>query len=204
MFAFLLASCGFEPMYGTPSTRATIGQLVAQVGLGSISIPERNKQRLVEQFRAELQDLIRPDNSSAAAAPYLLDVQLLSNEAGIAVSRDGTFSRFNVNVYATLTLTRISDNIVVYRGLARRSSTYNNTPNAYYSTYIASQDAQKRATTELAEDVRMRLTAFFASNPNPGAWQKTEPPKAIPVPTLQIQPGSTNPVLTAPTPQLVP
>jgi hypothetical protein len=124
-------------------------------------------KRTAQQFKAHLEDRLNPETGAPSFPAYRLSTSLAVVEAPVGISPDGTVSRYNVILTATLSLTRASDGALVYAGTARRTGSYNNVTSAFYSTYTASQDTIRRTATGLAEDVELRLAAFFAQNPHP-------------------------------------
>ncbi|MBV8939813.1 MAG: hypothetical protein JO089_08270 [Alphaproteobacteria bacterium] len=162
MVAFIpaLAGCGFEPMYAKHDGADAPGLMAARVGVVASS-NDPVQRRVAMQFAADLEDRLNP-NGAAAGQEYQLKALIVVLESAVSISPDGTVARSNMNVSANLALIRLADGVTVYTGKTYRSVAYNNVANAYYSTYVAREDAIKRATTELAEDVRMRLAAYFA------------------------------------------
>lgn len=166
----LLSACGFQPLYGKHDRQSADGQAGAILQRIKVvaSAGEPAQRALAEQFKRDLEDRLNPGNHprSAGAQDYTLSVGIGAQEGALAVSKDGTISRYNVTISAGLTLTR-PDGQTVFYTTARRVSSYNNVTGAFFSTYVSSQDAISRGVTDLAEDVRMRLAAFFTENPNP-------------------------------------
>lgn len=189
----LVSACGFTPMYAQKSDSHEVtpaGQRLTHITVAA-SAPDITQRHVVEQFKAELQDRLNPDGSLPLSPEYRLEAALLITEGGVGVSRDGTVSRYNVYVQATLNLIRLKDGANVFTGRAQRVSSYNNVTNAYYSTHTARADALKRATAGLSEDVQARLAALFAENPNPQPKPKPKQPlkpqKKIPIPPATYQ-----------------
>lgn len=181
--AFLLSACGFEPVYGT-RTRAS-GADMSQVSVViTPDVPEQRK--LAEQLAYDLEQRLRPGGRLANAPVYALKAQFQVAESGLAVSRDGTYSRYNVTVSAIFSIERLSDGAVLLRDTAQRTGSYNNLTNAYFSTYVSAQDATERTITELAEDLRMRVVSFLAQpaealKPLPAAAPKSLHPPVKPM-----------------------
>lgn len=194
----LLAACGFEPMYGsgvpssdasaspapdaaTPALRETLASIAV-----SVSPPAAEQRRLAQLLRARIEDRLNPAGGGAPSSPeYYLYVNYSLTETPAAISRDGTVARYNLIFNAELTLVRASDGVRVYKGLAQRTGSYDNLINAYYSTYVAVEDARRRTVEELAEDIRLRLAAVFAS-PLPQAPLPVSGDRAMPTPTAPL------------------
>jgi hypothetical protein len=153
----LLAGCGFSPVYAKKQTQAT--PLLAGVQIDPVSSPNR---RMSQQFQADLEDQLNP--GSAGNPPYRLRTTLKSNAAAIGVAPDGTISRYNVFLNSSYILYRNADGKRMASGNVSHVSSYNNVSNAYFSTYIAEQDAIKRGVAELAQLYRQRLAAYLSQN----------------------------------------
>jgi len=185
----LLTACGFEPVYGTHDSKSA-GNLPGITV--ETSEADLTQHRLAQLFSNHLEDLLA--SSGTKPAEYTFKAVLSETDTTAAVSPDGTISRYNMLVRVTMTLTRLSDGKDVYRDQAQRIGSYDNIATAFFSTYISSQDAVKRASTELAEDVNFRLIAFFKQHPHPEALPPlpTKPgggPSAPPAPPLSTPSG---------------
>lgn len=183
----LVAACGFTPLYGEKTENGQspgpiLQNIAVQVGI------EPSRRLLAQQFKMDLEDRLHAHHS--APPVYQLQIDLVVTETPISISPDGTVARTNVGVEAALRLIRAGDGVAVYQGRARRTSSYNNISNAFYSAYVSAQDATRRATTGLAEDVELRLAAFFAQNPTPGP---ITPAPAPPLPPPPVPPPASNP-----------
>lgn len=158
--AMLLTACGFEPMAAktasSPSSPA-LAQELAAMNIRVSSIPE---QRLLAQhFRSSLEDLINPGLAYGSDRLYNLSISLGTIVSPGLIAPDGKAQRFIVNLRSSYVLTRVSDNKLVSKGEVQRVGSYNNLPNAYFSTFVAEQDTLKRLAAELAEEYRMRLAS---------------------------------------------
>ena len=163
-----LSACGFQPVYGKKATQQAASFPDVEVVFNSRIKEDRD-------FQFALQTRLNPDGREASPL-YRLEPQLIISEAAIDVARDGTVSRYNLSLDSAYVLYRIRDNAVMAKGSIRQVSSYSNIVGAYYSTYIAKEDAIKRGLVELAEMYRQRLTPLLsAPDPQP---LKEEPAKA--------------------------
>lgn len=158
-----LTGCGFETVYSRYGTsdNTSPGLQAATVHVNARAADPAQRQA-AEQFKADLEDLLYPGGSKHTHATYELSTTITTQHIAVAISRDGTVSRYNLVTEANFSLMRLSDNKLLYGDHVRRTGSYNNLTNAYYSAYVSQQDAMQRTITELAEDVRMRLIAYFA------------------------------------------
>lgn len=154
--AFLISGCGFEPLYGRKGE-------AAPATLGGVSVDHIGGGRMSQQFKAELEDHLNPRGVIPANPAYRLSVTLSSAASAIGVARDGTVSRYNVNLVSGYVLVRIADGKQVVSGSLNHVGSYNNVTDAYFSTYIAEQKATKEGLKELAELYRHRLAAYLVA-----------------------------------------
>lgn len=150
----LLAACGFRPLYGTSSAGESAAEELAAVRIAPLQ--ERSGQILHNLLRDRLNPYGQPTQPRYQLA---ITVSQVSEETGIR--RDETASRAILTLYASYVLAD-NDGQTLTEGLARSTSAYNILDSSYAST-VARQDAEERALTELAEDLKLRLASYFAS-----------------------------------------
>ncbi len=185
MLPLTLVACGFQPLYGThqngKSGASTIGVKIAPV----VSADPRMGQML----RISLEDKFNPGGGQNNPV-YRLDTTLTYSETAIGTARDGTVSRYNVDLGSTYTLVRISDGKQMASDTLHQVGSYNNLVNQYFSTYVSKEDAVKRGVAELAEVYRQRLAAYLTENDgNPAVMKPLPPPTATTVKDLIIPPA---------------
>src|SRR3546814_10460332 len=74
--------------------------------------------------------------------------------------RDETPTRANLNLRADYTLRQASDGAVLLTGMSRSTSSYDILEHPF-AALISEDDALKRATQALSEDIRTRLAVFL-------------------------------------------
>lgn len=192
----VLGACGFEPLYSQSKTQKS------QQLLGGISVSPVSG-RPGQLFTAELEDQLNPQGKVPSNPKYRLNTTLTLREAAIGVARDGTVSRYNVYLDSYYQLYRVADGQLMTSGNLRHVSSYNNTLNEYYSTYVAQEDAYKRGVTELAQLFRQRIGTYLTQNNGNPQPEKPKEQKLMILPESPdtqnsiappIQPYSTAPV----------
>lgn len=173
---FLLAGCGFHPVYGTASSlpansplregvkiTASASGIITQTLEPSSNIDTNSSAAMARQFTNNLSDML-----PATDAPvYELQVTITQSSVGLGVARDGTASRYNYVLNSSYNLIRLADGKIVDSGSLSNVTSYNNPNNQYFSTYISEQDARKRGIKELAESYRMRLISYIEKKQPP-------------------------------------
>lgn len=155
LLPLLLCGCGFHPLYAKHPADDTTSKLTAGVKIEPI------EGRSGQILRSNLEDRLNPAGYASGNPAYRLNIKLTHNSTPIAVARDGTVARYNVQLTSQYVLTRNADDKIVARDQIGYVNSYNNLTPAYYSTYIAEQDAIKRGLIELSELYRQRLAIYL-------------------------------------------
>ncbi|HWU55155.1 MAG TPA: LPS assembly lipoprotein LptE [Rhizomicrobium sp.] len=144
---FLLAGCGFHPMYGS-STAPALSSIYVE------PIAERDGYEL----RNTLIDALQSDGDKAGKA-YSLKVTLNESSQGIALQNDATITRYNNRLEAHYTLSDMKGNVLT-SGSQIELSAYN-VVQSPYATLTAQQDSSKRAAQDVAERIHLDLGVWF-------------------------------------------
>lgn len=163
-FVFFVSSCGFRPLYIQSSetnaymlnnqTDSIIGEL-AQIKINPIS------ERFGQQIRNKLLDLLTP-KGVPSNAKYRLDVKLDSKIVSQQAMRDDvTATSERVDYTVSYTLYEGSQKLVSGDSFAFVSYNILNNP---YSTTMAQKKSEENAANIIANDIALRLGAYFHSN----------------------------------------
>jgi LPS-assembly lipoprotein len=163
--AFLLAACGFHPLYAVPG--GAHGEMRAR--FRSVYV-EPVSERLGYQLRNQLIDLI--DGASRPnGATYRLRLTLNEKNDAIAVQSQQvgqvtqtTITRYNDKMTVGYELVDARSGAVLANGVETGLSSYNVLPSPY-ATLVAQQDAEKRAADDIADRIRIALAVYFAQKP---------------------------------------
>jgi hypothetical protein len=150
---FLLASCGFTPVYKTSGMDVNTGGELAMIKV--VSTHDLNGQ----YFQTRLEDLLNP-KAVSAQEKYQLTVKLTQSEVPIDIQQDRTVTRYKIIVTVAYTLTDIGTNAVVDQASLRREGGYDKVESEY-ATYVSQEDTVKRVTKELAEDTKLRIMSVL-------------------------------------------
>ncbi|OYQ35171.1 hypothetical protein CHU95_08010 [Niveispirillum lacus] len=149
-----LGGCGFKPVYGTASQGSAVGAALANVQIDPIV--DRNGQVL----RNNLIDRFYTDGRPSSAR-YRLAVALAATEEELGIQQDATATRARLRLQASYELIEISTGQVVYRTFSRSIVSFN-LLDSQFAVLATRQDAYDRGLTELADDIRTRLSLYFA------------------------------------------
>ncbi len=153
--AIALASCGFQPLYGTTAGGSRLGAVMA--GVDVTPIPGRVGQRVRNELIFEnTGGAGRPDKP-----PYQLDIVVKETLINELVQTTGNANSQVYQLDATFKLINNADGKVVLEGKATSRAAYQRF-DAIFSNVRAQYDAQDRAAETVAESIKLRVTAFLS------------------------------------------
>ena len=145
----LLAGCGFTPLYATPGVTS---------GLANIEVvtPEGRTGHLLSE---DLQDDLAIRRGEPAA--YRLDLAVDEKRYARGLDTDNVATWYELSLRVSYALVDKSSGKTLVAGLEPISVSYN-AVNDPYAGIVAQQDGQKRAASEAAQRIRIKLGAWFA------------------------------------------
>lgn len=149
-----LAACGFRPLYGTTAS----GERMADV-LASIEIPPV-PGRVGQKLRNEL-IFGTTGGGHARDAKYRLDLAIRETLSDQLVETSGEARGQVFQLDVSFKLVRLADNQVALRGTASARAAFDRFDPAF-ANIRARYDAENRAATTVADNIRVRLAAFLS------------------------------------------
>jgi LPS-assembly lipoprotein len=151
----------FRPLYGPTATGAPLQDQLAAIEVAMIETPQ-GQERLGHYLRSEL--MFELDGSGQPRPKrYRLTISATETVQGTTV--DVTTGRANsatLNGAATFTLTTLDGTRIFLRGTARGTATYFRDEQRF-ANVRAARDADIRVAKLIAEDIKMRIAALFAT-----------------------------------------
>lgn len=138
-----LSACGFTPIYSEGSAAERMHGRIALgdfIGLDGFQMREQLVTRL----------------GTATAATHRLDIVLNVDSVGVAITQDGSITRYNLSGIAVFTITQLGGGIA-FQDSVSAFTAYNATASAY-ATRIAEQDANRRIAATIANKIVTRLS----------------------------------------------
>lgn len=159
--AALLAGCadgsGFRPLYGT----AALGGADASEKLAKVQVAPI-PGRVGQQIRNEV--IFQTTGGGHALPPdYRLEVAIRESITSTLVKISGDASGSVYNLDADFRLVRISDKKVVMQGKSISRAGFERVTSVF-ANVRARRDAENRAATTVARDLRTRLAAYLAQS----------------------------------------
>lgn len=148
----VLAACGYKPLYERTDSGA-VGDDLAMVQVDVI------RDRTGQQLHNVLRDRINPTGRPASPR-YALEVELTESREALAIRKDETATRYNLNQSAQFALRDLETSRVVLSGTSEAATSYNVLTNDF-SNISAENDARRRGVREIGENLRTRLAVFF-------------------------------------------
>ncbi|HMO29316.1 LPS assembly lipoprotein LptE [Enterovirga sp.] len=157
-----LGAC-FRPLYGPTASGVPVRDSLAAIQVDTINTL-RGQERLGHFLRSEL---IFDLDGSGRTAQKRYKLVIDAAEAVQITSADTTSGRANagmLNVTARYRLTTLDGKRELTAGVARATATYFRDPQRFASLRAA-RDAEMRASAQVADDIKQRLAALFATSP---------------------------------------
>jgi LPS-assembly lipoprotein len=156
LFALTLSACGFRPLYGDYSGAKVMPALET---IFVEVIEDRGGQIL----RNELLTLISP-KGMPNPTKYRLKIDLNEMETTQLQRTDETATRTDLRLVSKFVLVRVADNETVLSGGSISIGSYD-LVDAEFGRITAKKNARRRASREMAQDIRSRLSTFFLNPP---------------------------------------
>jgi len=153
--AWLLAGCGFKPMYANSSTSPAVQDAFATIEIGII------QDRIGQQVRNHLQDSLNP-YGTPDAAQYLLAVVLDERIEGYGFRSDEAVTRESFTLMADFQLIDQKTGDVVFEDSLSSIHTYD-VVQSDFANFSAQEDARDRTAERVSELITLRLGVFFKS-----------------------------------------
>lgn len=157
-----LAGCGYTPLYGT-TAQGSVVQDLASVDVSVI--PDRSGQQIHNFLRDEINPTGRP-----AMPRYDLDIELTESRDALAIRTDETATRYNLRQIARFQLRDLDTGRIVLTGNSNAVVSYNVLQNDF-ANVVSENDARERGAREIAEDIRLRMAAYFNARRQKAAEQ---------------------------------
>ena len=155
--AWLLAACGFTPVYQQTDDGSTVAKALADL---EIAPATTRTAQLVRN--ALLQSLATPSEDGA----FRLEMSFDEQQVDLAIQLDDSVTRRNLILRTSFVLRDTASNNVAFQGRGRSFAAYN-LVESDYANLIAERDARQRAAKDLAYQIRTRLLTHFATAGKP-------------------------------------
>ena len=158
LIAPALAACGsggFHPLYGKTESGESMAAKLAAVDIAKI--PGRVGQKIRNEL---IFGTTGGDNPETAE--YSLAIGITQSLGGVLVQSDGNTTTMVVQIDASFKLVRIKDKKILLDGKSFARAPYQRYQ-PIYANVRAQHDAEDRAATVIATDIRTRIAAILNS-----------------------------------------
>ena len=162
-----LSGCGFTPMYGNGGADSSSGINTDLAGIRVAPI----KDRLGQKLRNSLVQRLSPQGEPGDYR-YILTINLSEAASDTGYRRDTFATMGKLNMSAIVTL--IGDGVTILSGSATTEVSFDYLGPRYASVAME-RDAEDRAITQLAEDIRSQVGAAilrYKVNPSDSRFRK--------------------------------
>ncbi len=151
----LLSGCGFSPLYlkGKQNTQPELATIEIH------NIADRKGQILKNM----LMDQLTPKGQSTHLS-YMLDVTVESSIRNLGIRRNDRATRAIMQVMASYSLLRTSDQAKILSGTSGAKSGYD-ILDSDFATLSSKKDAMNHSLRAIAQDIKLRLSLLFSSDP---------------------------------------
>lgn len=157
---FLVASCGFRPLYAPLGDNASETDTFAFEAFSKTAIG-RIREREGQFLRNELVRLLHPSGKSRENE-YYLSVTISESKTGLAVRRSSDATRASLTVNGSYSLIAKTSEAKMFSGTVSSTSGYN-IFESEFQTLSAENNARERALRDVAHLIRLRLATDFAT-----------------------------------------
>ena len=146
-------SCGFKPLYGDhPSS-------VSQASLAQVRLPPL-RDRVGQLLHIRLSKGMHPRGKPRNPV-WDLVIKLTTRTENLGIRKDETATRANLTLEARFELRQIATGRVSFKGRSVITISYN-ILESRFSTLASRTDATRRATRELADNIKTRVALFLS------------------------------------------
>ncbi len=151
----MLGGCSFKPLYGVSADGGQVAQELAYV-----AIPER-RDRLHQLIRNQLLSTMSPAGSPGGDR-YRLEFTPRVDSNNVVIEPDGDVSRRLYKLAVDYRLIDSQSDKVLHQGRTFSHLSYDRV-RSEFANIQAETDLRERASIQVADDIRTRLAAYFAS-----------------------------------------
>ena len=152
---FILAACGFEPMYGRNiDERVGVENRLAKVQINNI--PNREGQYLRNALIDRFYRAGRPD-----AAVYVLSVEpIIENLVDLDITKNSDATRGQLLLESDMALSNAKTGEVLLQRDLRAITSYN-ILGSEFATRVSEENARTNALEDLARQIELQLNLYF-------------------------------------------
>jgi LPS-assembly lipoprotein len=158
LFAFIaalaLSACTVQPLYGPTATNGSVATTLTQITIDPIN--DRVGQVVRNKLIFDL-----TGGAGISNAIYHMHLNVTSSETALGVTTIEAAPSYSVTVAVTYEVTRMATGEVVLHGTARAQGGYDRV-NQIFANIRAKQDAEDRAATVAADQIRLLVAAAAA------------------------------------------
>ncbi|OUR80458.1 hypothetical protein A9Q83_00565 [Alphaproteobacteria bacterium 46_93_T64] len=151
---FLVAGCGFQPLYGSQTLNAKVTASLDQTYVLPI------EGRVGQLVRNQLLDRVSPKGLPSRAT-YQLVVKLREQKQGLAIDKTDATNRYNLTIFAKYSLLDSTGKQALYSGSAQSVASFN-IVESDFANLAAEKNARKRSAIVVSEEIHRQLSVYLS------------------------------------------
>ena len=155
LIALALAGCGFQPLYGDRGI-ANIGTQLASFDV----IVDGGDGQIGRLIKYDLLDSLSSSGNPPGNPDYRVDLTPVFSEGDVAIQRDAEVTRRSVIATVYFRLVDTQSGKVFLSSVARSRTSYNRVVSEF-ANITAAQDAQRRTSKAIADDIKIQLAVYL-------------------------------------------
>jgi LPS-assembly lipoprotein len=153
--AAALSACTVQPLYAPTAAGTSVVATLGNITIDPVS------DRLSQEVRNRLIFQLNGGSGQPANASYRMKLIVSSSKSSLGVTPTATAPAYSITVAATYEVRSVADDKIVLRSTSRQSASYDRV-NQLYANTRAELDAENRAASLVADEIRINLSAAAA------------------------------------------
>lgn len=150
-----VSACTVQPLYGPTPSGAAVPDILARIAIDPVDT------RVAQLVRNKLIFYLAGGAGEPSNPTYNMHLTVTAQEVALGITREESAPVYSITVAATYEITRVDTGEIVLRATSRGTASYDRV-NQVFANVRAARDAQEKAATAAADDIRIRLAAATA------------------------------------------
>jgi len=158
LVAIALPSCGFQPLHGPTASGQNLDDVLKSVEISTV--PGRVGQRIRNEL---IYGTMGGERYGDVKPAFRLDLIVKEELRNTLIAQTGDPQGRIVEVNVEFKLVRLADNKTVFTGRTAGRAAYDKVPSVF-ADVRAQVDAENRAARTIAENIKLRVSAYLSGN----------------------------------------
>lgn len=155
LMAATVSACTVQPLYGPTPSGGAVTAVLARIAIDPVDT------RVAQLVRNKLLFDLYGGAGEAVDPVYRMRLSVTAQELALGITREESAPVYSITVSATYEISRIDSGEIVLRATSRGTASYDRV-NQVFANVRAARDAQEKAATVAADEIRIRVAAATA------------------------------------------